>query len=390
MQSYIAPSRPGRHAWLPAASIALSAVLLLSGCPRRANQDEAPSSTPARPKRRAEPSVTARLAGEETSSDRDARSPDPLPLPTQAELPDDSARQACETAEEAAQAAAAKEAESHRLAQTWADLAETYAASAKELPGVRNRPPDRPPSASTAQTEPASEDSQPIAPGQESAPRPNAIGTSDPSVPAPEPAESGGGATVSASTTPEASPRGGQNESLTRQPQDHGGAASRPHVSLVDPADIPDIPLPPPVRSAPKGVTEAPGAVPSAPVTGRWLQTCNRSGPDFLPGGYVKSILVFRADDVLEVHRTFGKKEEMKLTWRIGFVWNDARTRLTLGVSSEKRPPSESLKGFAIPELGIRATVANQTLPVTLNCHRLADGAIRLGPKEYSKDTSQH
>ena len=152
----------------------------------------------------------------------------------------------------------------------------------------------------------------------------------------------------------------------------------------IDFEKVPDLPKLPPRRTRPKGIVEATSKpAGSVRIVGRWQQVAGDTGPDFLPGGYVKSVIVLRADDVLEVTRTFGKDGDVSLTWRVGYAWNKDRSVLTVGGESGTRPQPASLKGFVLEGSGIRVLSATQSLPISLKSKRLQDGRLKLGSKGY-------
>ena len=168
-----------------------------------------------------------------------------------------------------------------------------------------------------------------------------------------------------------------------------GGRVGRPGGGPIDFSELPELPKMPSRRSRPKGIV-APTTKPatmSVGVVGRWRQVSGGTGPDFLPGGYRTSVIVFRADGVLEVRRTFDKDGAVSLLWRIGYEWNKDRTKLILGKAPTGRPLPASLKGFVIESAGIRAVTATQPLPVTLDLTRPKDKALRLGMKLYAPAT---
>jgi len=202
-------------------------------------------------------------------------------------------------------------------------------------------------------------------------------------VPAPDPGPAGNERSEGA---PE--PAGGSAQDAeagaSSPPQLEPGAAPR-RSSAVALAEIPGLPTPPPAdtRARPKGVVQAPKGKPGKPaeVCGRWRQTGQNNNPDFLPGGYESSILVFRPEGILEVQRTFGKDGAILQTWQVGYMWNRKKSVLTLGREPELRPPPQSLKGFEAGDVVVQSAV--RTFPVALPCVRADDGTIRLGKKAY-------
>jgi len=167
-----------------------------------------------------------------------------------------------------------------------------------------------------------------------------------------------------------------------------GAAPEVRRPSAVDPGQIPTLPPAPPptTRAKPQGIVRAPAEAPRQPleVRGRWRQVEGSKGPDFLPGGYSGSTLVFRYDGLLEVSRAFGKGEAVVQSWRVGYQWSKDRSTLTLGADPRRRPPAESLKGFALADDDVLVQAAIQALPVVLPCVDLGDGRIRLGDKVYT------
>ena len=57
------------------------------------------------------------------------------------------------------------------------------------------------------------------------------------------------------------------------------------------------------------------------------------------------------------------------------------------GRDEQGRPPAGTLRGFAIPDAGVRATPASEPFPVALAYEPLSDGRIRLGAKRYAPAT---
>jgi len=167
-------------------------------------------------------------------------------------------------------------------------------------------------------------------------------------------------------------------------PRPPTGDGRRP--SAIDPRQIPSLPPAPPAttRSKPEGVVRPPPEPPSPPeVRGRWRQVEGDMGPDFLPGGYVTSVLAFRFDGLLEVRRVFGKERDFQQTWRVGYEWDKEHKRLTLGRDPKRRPPPESLKGFSLGEGAATILAAKEPLPLVLPCERLEKGRLRIGDKVY-------
>jgi len=159
--------------------------------------------------------------------------------------------------------------------------------------------------------------------------------------------------------------------------------------SAIDPNEVPDLPSPPVAiaRSRPKGIIRLPPKAPQRPadIAGRWRQVDAKNHPDFAPGGYVSSTLVFHHGGLLEVRRAFGRDGAMVQTWRVGYEWSKDKTKLTLGKDPKRRPPAESLKGFPTAEGDGSVQSATQPLPAVLPCVRLERGRIRLGEKVYSR-----
>ena len=170
-----------------------------------------------------------------------------------------------------------------------------------------------------------------------------------------------------------------------------GGAPSPPTVgtrrpSKVAPGQIPNLPPAPPptTRAKPEGIVRPPTEPPPpVEVRGRWRQVEGGSGPDFLPGGYLNSVWVFRYNGLLEVRRTFGKDESFQQTWRVGYEWDKDKNTLTVGSDAKRRPPPESLKGFTLGDADVTVQAASQPLPMALPCVRREKGRLRIGDKVY-------
>jgi len=114
-------------------------------------------------------------------------------------------------------------------------------------------------------------------------------------------------------------------------------------------------------------------------------QVSEDNRPDFLPGGYMSSELVFFRDGTLKVTRTFGDGS-LSMAWRVGYEWNEDQTELTLGRIPENRPDEELLRGFTARRGKIRVTSATQSFPVALKCKQLANGNTQLDDREYAPD----
>jgi len=153
----------------------------------------------------------------------------------------------------------------------------------------------------------------------------------------------------------------------------------------IDLAKVPDVPLPPETLSRPEGIVlEREPRREIAPARfGRWKQVSDDSSSDFLPGGYVTSELLFRADNILEVRHTFGADGEILQTWRIGYEWNAVRAVLILGSDPKTRPPAASLRGFRLADAGIFSSPAAEKLPIVLTYAQTKDNQIKLGKKMY-------
>ena len=176
--------------------------------------------------------------------------------------------------------------------------------------------------------------------------------------------------------SPKATPKPLTRPAVTGVPRPKGGD--------IDMTKLPKLPVLPPRKTTPKGIItpNAPKATP-ARIKGRWLQTSANKGADFLPGGYRTNRLIFRADGILEVQRTFDKAGNISVTWRIGYKWNKDNSMITIGTDEADRPLESSLKGFEIEDSDVKATDATDTLPVILKCTRLKNGQIRLNGRLY-------
>ena len=182
----------------------------------------------------------------------------------------------------------------------------------------------------------------------------------------------------------EGHPAGDGEQQRPSSPEKPSGGPPR-RSSSVDLAEIPDLPAPPPAdtRARPEGVVRAPKGKPHEPaaVRGRWRQDDDNNRPDFLPGGYESSTLIFRPDGILEVQRAFGENGAILQTWRVGYDWSKDKSVLTLGRDPEFRPPPQSLRGFKVGKAAIRA--ATESFPVALRCSRRKDGSILLDGRAY-------
>jgi hypothetical protein len=150
-------------------------------------------------------------------------------------------------------------------------------------------------------------------------------------------------------------------------------------------SEIPVVPDMKKILTKPKGLdrpTTQPTTQPHL-SRGRWRQVAGGNAPDFLPGGYSTSIFIFRVDNVLEVHRGFGKNGELSHTYRISYKWNKDRTKIALGKDPKVRPSPAALKGFRIPSMDISAESAKIEFPIVLNCQHLKNGQFRLSGKTY-------
>jgi len=151
----------------------------------------------------------------------------------------------------------------------------------------------------------------------------------------------------------------------------------------VEPADIPDLPELPAVLSRPLGavVPATRLAAAASPVRGDWRQASPQRDAGVLAGGYDQSELMSRADGILEVRRTFGKKGEITQVWRVEHEWVVQDKDLLLGDDEKLRPPASSLRGVAIREAGMVSEAARDTFPVRLRCERISERRTRLGEK---------
>lgn len=151
-------------------------------------------------------------------------------------------------------------------------------------------------------------------------------------------------------------------------------------------AEIPELPKAPDSISLPEGAvtpSDKGNEEKEIAVVGRWRQVSGDTSPDFLPGGYSSSILAFRVDGMLEVTRTFGKQQLLKLTWCVGYTVDKEKRTISLGRDPNARPSGDSLKGFSLPSAGVRATDAQSKLPLNIRCKRLSQDRMQIGPKLY-------
>jgi hypothetical protein len=153
----------------------------------------------------------------------------------------------------------------------------------------------------------------------------------------------------------------------------------------IDPKEIPELPALPNMRPLPEGVI-APNPQPEKKkeiILGIWKQTGGSNQSDFLPGGYRQCTWTFHADGILEVCRIFGEKQEVSLTWKIGYDWDGTKAKLSLGKDPKFRPSQDSLAGFTVEKLNLSVKPAAQSLPVMLHLRFLADNQIQVDEKEY-------
>lgn len=151
--------------------------------------------------------------------------------------------------------------------------------------------------------------------------------------------------------------------------------------------EIPTVPNLPTTQPRPVGIirpTSQPA--PQARVLGRWRQSSGGTEADFLCGGYDENVLVFRADGLLEVKRSFGGSDGITLTWRIGYRWNKSQTHLILGEKANERPTPQSLRGFDVAGTKAKVTPPTISLPAEIPCRRLSEQALQIGGKDYRSD----
>lgn len=146
----------------------------------------------------------------------------------------------------------------------------------------------------------------------------------------------------------------------------------------------PEVTRVPHMKSTPEGILKAKkGEVAPVTVLGNWTQIDQNTKADFLPGGYTNSTLVFRADGVLEVRRTWG--QSIQKSYRMSYQWKENKSRLILGEKPKDRPSKDLLTAFRIDRLGVVGTQATMNFPARLNCITEASGLITLGEKRYRK-----
>ncbi len=152
----------------------------------------------------------------------------------------------------------------------------------------------------------------------------------------------------------------------------------------IDIREIPALPVLPKIIQVPKGTVGTLRTETKLPPSNKdeiWEQVSSGSEADFLPGGYSASKLTFHANGILEVQRSFGKKSEVVIMWRLRYKWNKDRTEIAIGQDENQRIVPDSLKGFTIEEFGISAQAAIRTLPTTLPYQRMENKQIHLGEK---------
>ncbi len=162
------------------------------------------------------------------------------------------------------------------------------------------------------------------------------------------------------------------------------------HKNKLKIQDIPSIPTPPATLELPKGVLAPKTDMSkiSVSVMGRWKQIKGSNDADFYPGRYNENLLIFRADNILEVKRSFGKNKSLLLIWRISYRWNKDKKILLLGSDPKVKPPTGTLKGFSLGDIVV--TGAKLAIPIKIHYRYLDNKTIQIGTKIYRKMLNNH
>jgi hypothetical protein len=160
------------------------------------------------------------------------------------------------------------------------------------------------------------------------------------------------------------------------------------NTSNVYPIEIPSMPLPPKIVSLPKGFLDVENIVEDetinehvATIKGSWLQVSGGNKADFLPGGYLTNVLTFKSRDILQIRRTFGKEEVIKIVWRLKYRQNKENTEFVIESDGKQELLKRSHRG--IKELGVDVEAARQSIPATFQYELLKDGRIIINDKIY-------
>lgn len=122
-------------------------------------------------------------------------------------------------------------------------------------------------------------------------------------------------------------------------------------------------------------------------LTGRWQQTSESNGPDYLEGGYTSSEVEFTLGGELIMRRAFGKQKSFVLTRQTDF---DILEGDEILIGRESPLKSEDLIDEAIAirvgEKGevVRISPATNKLPLKIE-YTIKDDTLRLGNKIYAR-----
>lgn len=122
-------------------------------------------------------------------------------------------------------------------------------------------------------------------------------------------------------------------------------------------------------------------------LTGRWRQTSESNGPDYLEGGYTSSEVEFTVGGELIMRRAFGKQKSFVLTRQTDFDILEGEEIL---IGRENPLKSEDLIDEAITlsvgEKGevVQVSPATNKLPLKIE-YKIKDDTLRLGNKIYAR-----
>jgi len=165
------------------------------------------------------------------------------------------------------------------------------------------------------------------------------------------------------------------------------GSANGKSAQGVD--GIPEPPPLPDIATVPKGSVKSGNRLPVSAITGRWRQIAGDNAPDFLPGGYATSTLIFRGENIVEFIRSYGQEAVVVHTWRMDCKWSTDRTTLTFGTDPNIRPSDDSIRSFTFRASKVAVLPAVQPFPVTLAYHRDGQRRMILGDKTYELESQE-
>jgi len=165
------------------------------------------------------------------------------------------------------------------------------------------------------------------------------------------------------------------------------GSANGKSAQGVD--GIPEPPPLPDIATVPKGSVKSGNRLPVSAITGRWRQIAGDNAPDFLPGGYAASTLIFRGENIAEFIRSYGQEAAVVHTWRMDCKWSTDRSTLTLGADPNIRPSDGSIRSFTFRASEVAVLPAVQPFPVTLAYRGDGQRRMVLGDKIYESESQE-